>query len=272
MPFFRMAVVLVLTACGGGAAVGQETEAPRPRSGELESSRPPERSACAVAVHVGEAESHTSEYSYVGDVLQEVIVRDAHSGRTFTTRYAWEDADRTVRVEKHAQGDEPRRMVMRYEGSRADGEIVGEHMRDESLLERLTWHFDERRRPVRTEHEWLPTPEERADGRESRSESDVCIYDDDGRPTTYELNLEGELVLVVFYRYESDGRYPSSIIEKHIVPADIGARPNSIASVEMSPALRVTYPSEAEPRTTRYEGSCESVFFPAVCSTAGAPL
>ena len=48
-------------------------------------------------------------------------------------------------------------------------------------------------------------------------------------------------------------------------------RNNSIASVEISRYVHVTWPEDGAVRTTRYEGACESVFFPAVCSSSSAP-
>jgi len=268
------AACLLFTACGGGTSAEEDERVQAgPATGGEERPAPPVNTSCRVVVDEEGAESRRTEYAFVAGLLSEIVVTDALSGRTFTTRYSWDDGRRVVRVEKLAEEGEPRpAMVMRYDGSRASGEVVGEHERDGSLLERITWHFDDARRPVRRNHEWLPSPEEREAGMEARAESDACSYDEAGRPRTFELSLEGEPVLLIFYTYEGDGAYPSSIVEKHIVGPEIPPRDNSIAAVEANAHIRVTWPGESTNRSTRYEGACEPVFFPAVCSPDAAPL
>ncbi len=272
--FFFVAFV---TACGGGesASGGETTEHPSTGAtgATSGSSAPaaPARSTCRVVVEEADG-GRVSEYTFDHGVLSEVVATDTVSNRTFTTRYQWDDDPRRVRVEKLAEGQEPRPpFEMRYQGTRADGQIVGEHSEDGALLERVTWFYDDAQRPVRCDHEWLPTPEDRAEGFEARAESDECSYDGQGRPATYELSLAGEAVLLIFYRYEGDADFPSGIVEKRIVPPDTPHRDNTIANVERATEVRVTWPSEATDRETRYEGDCRSVFFPAVCSTNAAP-
>jgi hypothetical protein len=274
----HLTAAIAIAACGGGESATEQSANDTSSSTTGGSSNPageaapPARSTCRVVVEEAGGQGRSSEYSFAHGVLTEVVVTDSASGRSFTTRYSWDEDRRTVRVEKLAEGQEPRPpFVMRYQGSRGDGRIVGEHEKDGSLLERVTWHYDDEERPVRCDHEWLPSPEERSAGMEARAESDACSYDGEGRPATYELSLEGEPVLLIFFRYEGNADFPSGIVEKHIVGPEVPPRDNTIAEVETNAQVRVTWPGEGADRATRYEGDCRSVFFPAVCSTGAAP-
>ncbi len=276
--FLHLTVAFLAVACGGGESATEASANESSPSTTAGSSRPrpgpapAARSSCRVVVEEAGGQGRTSEYSFAHGVLTEVVVTDAASGRSFTTRYDWDEDRRTVRVEKVAEGQEPRPpFVMRYRGSREDGQIVGEHEEGGVLRERVTWHYDDAERPVRCDHEWMPSPEERSAGMEARHESDACSYDAEGRPATYELSLEGEPVLLIFYRYEGDADYPGGIVEKHIVGPDVPPRDNTIAEVDAGAQVRVTWPGEGANRATRYEGDCRSVFFPAVCSSGAAP-
>jgi hypothetical protein len=268
----HLGCLLLLAACGGGTGeTPRETTAGSP-TGDQREAEPPRDSACNVIATEEGGETRTTRYAFRAGVLSEVVVTDGVSGRSFTTRYTWDHDRRTVRVEKLAEGQDPRPpLEMRYAGTRESGEIVGEHVFDESLLQRVTWHYDAEDRPVRRDQEWLPSPEERAAGVEPRVESDACSYDGAGRPATFELSLEGEPVLLIFYTYDGAARYPRGIVEKHLVGPEVPPRDNTIAEVDTNAQLRVTWPGEGEHRITRYEGECEPVFFPAVCSSAAAP-
>jgi hypothetical protein len=288
--FIHLTVAILVSSCGGGESVTEQTanetstSTTGGSSGARTEAAPPAHSTCRVVVEEAGGQGRTSEYSFEHGVLTRVVVTDAVSGRSFTTRYTWDEDRSAVRVEKLAEGQEPRPpFVMRYRGARGDGEIVGEHEQDGSLLERVTWYYDDEERPVRCDHEWLPSPEERSAGMEARAESDACSYDGEGRPATYELSLEGEPVLLIFFRYAGDSDIPSGIVEKHIVGPEVPPRDNSIAEVEPTGGaggrersdafvpVRVTWPGEGADRATRYAGDCRAVFFPAVCSSGAAP-
>ncbi len=268
-----------MAACGASnAASGGSTEPATTRPDREASTRrgesAPTVSRCTVQVMEDGRDRGTTVYVYTAGTLTEVIAEDAESARRFTTSYTYSEGGAAVEVEKtNNQGGEPATALMRYEGGRAGGPVVGERLEGESVVERITWWFDGQERPLKRNHEWLPTTAERTLGLEGRAEGDVCRYDDTGRPVEFDMSLVQERVLEVRYHYEDDARFPTTITERHVTDGNDGEA-GPAATVEIrseAPADLTVVWANTPTRATHYRGDCGAVFFPAVCSAATAP-
>jgi len=261
---------------GGGtepATTGQN-QGPDPEASAGRDEGAPTVSRCTVQVTEDGRARGTTVYVYTAGTLTEVVAEDPESARRFTTSYTYREGGSAVEVEKsNNQGGEPATALMRYEGGRSGGPVVGERLEGESVVERITWWFDGQERPLKRNHEWLPTTAERTLGLEGRAEGDVCRYDDSGRPVEFDMSLVQERVLEVRYHYEGDAGFPTTISERHVAEGNDGET-GPAATVEIlseDPADLTVVWANAPTRATHYRGDCRAVFFPAVCSAASAP-